>query len=281
MSRILTLSEYEWLPTHNVTPSTIQGATVTPGNNVASAWVDLYTTPLVGDYHAIEIVVYGIGASTLAKDALLDIGWDPAGGTNYGATPLTLISNLLVSYASSVQGQFGLRFFIPVLIPSGATLGVRAQTNNATVGTAKVFANLYKAKRPKDAFFGTQVISYGAVPASSCGTDITVGSTGALGTWTLIGTVSTFPPKYMLWTGARKNSGAFSSSIQRFDVGFGSTTLDVRLRGVNYGSSGTVEDRWGTIYGSIVKVGNGENIYIRGSTSDANLSYTAMAWGVI
>lgn len=276
---MISLSDYEPLVSHDSVASF--GAAITPGLNVMGSWTTVIGTPISGDYHAIEIIVYGISVNAIASNSLTDIGWDPAGGTNYGTTAETLIPYLNTGYASASAVNGGVSFLFPVLIPSGSTIGARGQTAKATVGTQSVVLILHKAKCPRDAIFGSQVISFGEAPSVSRGVDFSL--TTAEGAWTLIAS-SIASPAPFLWipSGCANGATALSADVvQNFELGFGPNATDVISAG----------ERWYQVYAGSgeAKVSKqrcafkrpavGENIYIRGRSGSV-IASTFIVHGV-
>lgn len=168
-------------------PGTSYGSSLTPGTNTYPAYVDLLGTTTSFDTYWLDIIVHGVGVSATAKDALLKIGFDYAGGTSY--TDNT-INHLLVSCANTASnaGVMGARYSFPLYIPAGTRVGGAGSVNNATVGTMRVAIKLHgKPSRPGMVRAGAYVDTFGATTASSSGTAITPGTT-ADGAWTLLQT---------------------------------------------------------------------------------------------
>lgn len=178
-----------------VRPGDTYGTTVTPGNNVYGAYAQLLSATAFATYF-IEITVHGISVAAAAKDALITIGIDPAGGSAY----TDFIQHLVVSNASlgsGGPGVVGKTYRFPLKIPVGASIAAKASVNNATVGTARVAVKLYgRPSRPELVRAGAYVDTFGAVTASSSGTTVVPGTT-ADGAWTLLG--SNFARPYWWW----------------------------------------------------------------------------------
>ncbi|TXH41018.1 MAG: hypothetical protein E6Q97_38440 [Desulfurellales bacterium] len=166
-------------------PAATFGASVTPGNNTKGAWAQLLTATSDAAY-GIMVNINSIAATATAKDAIIDIGIDPAGGTTYAV----LLPDLLGSCASPYNVGGGVRYYFPVYVPAGATVAARASVNNATVGTARVNVSLFcRPRRPELLKFGHSVQALGITAGTSSGTTITAGTT-AEGAWTSVGTLS-------------------------------------------------------------------------------------------
>jgi hypothetical protein len=71
------------LASHGSVASSL-GVVVTPGNNTYGSYVQMMTAAQVtSDAFAIAINVNSNAVSAAARDALLKVGFDPAGGTSY------------------------------------------------------------------------------------------------------------------------------------------------------------------------------------------------------
>lgn len=181
--------------TDNIT-ATITCTQCTSGASVNTdgSWASLLGA-LAHDVHYLTLAFQGniSGAATIGC-ALVDIGADPAGGTNYSE----IISDLLVS--SNAQGathkpyQYGFAF--PLYIKSGSTLGVRARAAVASrVLNVRVWA-FGNPTHPEMWWCGSNVETLGATPASSRGTTITPGVSSAWGSWTNIPSSGTTSGRY-------------------------------------------------------------------------------------
>ncbi|MGH7949134.1 MAG: hypothetical protein ACREQF_07925, partial [Candidatus Binataceae bacterium] len=116
-------------------PAANMGATVTPAQNSKGSYAQVFTA-LAFDAYFIAIQINSNNAAAAARDTIIDIGVDPAGGTSY----TVLIPDLLGSCASnlaaiSATAGCGIWYYFPLWIKAGSTIGARASVNNATVGT--------------------------------------------------------------------------------------------------------------------------------------------------
>ncbi len=270
-------TEFSTTVSHDIQPTTTIGATVTPGNNAWGNWATVIGTPITGDHHAIDICVHSIGSNGKATDSLTDIGIDPAGGTNYS----TVISSLLSSYATQANnGQNGLNWFFPLLIPAGATIGARGSINNATVGTQLVLCNLrraYKAHRWK---FGTQVVAYGATLAASNGTAVTAGTTSN-GSYTQIGSSIVSPPPWF-WSvdSALVNTTAASAGASSTDIAVGSSTSVNNQLASQLESISSSETRTAWAKGVFGQSAVGDNVYARIWSATSQTAFSIIVHGV-
>lgn len=139
---------------------------------------------------ALYMVVALGGCSTNAEDnsALVDILWDPAGGTSWGS----LIDDLVAGFSPSPSAASGLMcvYHFPLWIPSGASLAVQARKNGATAATGGRCAIWLfgEPKRPDMWWAGQAVESLGISASTSKGTAHTPGNSGSYSSWATIGT---------------------------------------------------------------------------------------------
>lgn len=209
-------------------PSTTYGTSITPGTSNAYG---SYTTVLSGasltsDAYAIEINVNNAYSSAVDRGMLVTIGFDPAGGTTFsgiGGVSGNEISHLLCSgaYAWYANGQpaGGHRFYFPVFIKAGTTIGAKAQTNAGTAGTIRVAVTAFCQPRRPDAIrTGSFVRTYGAATSTTDGTTVTPGSASE-GSWTEIGTAA--DSLWYLETGIGARSASQNDSQALIDCSVG------------------------------------------------------------
>lgn len=166
-------------------PAAALGATVTPGNNTKGSYASVLTSGEVArDVFGLMVNINSNAVSAAARDALVDIGVDPAGGSAYSV----LLPDLMASCAAPYNiGQGGIWYYFPIWVRAGSSIGARASVNNATVGTLRVVATAYGSPRDhRSTRVGTKVQAIGITAASSRGTTITSGTT-AEGAWTSLG----------------------------------------------------------------------------------------------
>lgn len=256
-------------------PAAAQGTSFTPGNNTKGSWAQLLTA-LAKPHYGILININSIAVSAAAKDALVDIGIDLAGGSSY----TVFIADLLGSCASAYTIG-GIWYYFPVLIPAGASLAVRGSVNNATVGTGRCYVQLFTDPTdPERIRYGTYVRSFGATGASSAGTTITSGTT-AEGSWTQVGG-ATADELWFWQLGFGVNSATMTALAYHLDLGVGDAT-NKRLIATNLSvTTDTAENLTKPprfdLYGAVP---SGVNVYIRAQCSGTpNSALSVMAYGV-
>ncbi len=212
-------NDFTW-QTSNVAaarPSANSGTSVTPGNNTKGSYAAVLTSGNVAfDVFGMLININSNSVSAAARNTLVDIGVDPAGGSSYSV----LVPNLLGSCATSLIVGFGLNYYFPIWVKAGSSIGARASVNNATVGTLRVIVTVFgKPRLPQLAKVGTYVTDFGTTAASSSGTAVTSG-TVSVGAYTSLGTLA---KEYWYWQqGLGINDSTMTSgNLYNGDLAFG------------------------------------------------------------
>lgn len=162
------------------------GVSITPGNNTKGSYAQIIAgSSVLYDVWQIRVIFDSNAVSGAARDTIVDIGIDPAGGTSYSV----LIPDLLATSAGP-YGLGGIDYTFPLHIPAGSSIGARASVNNGTVGTLRAWVSLLgKPLNPESLWKGSVVEAIGIVSGSSRGTLVTPGA-GVEGSWTSLGTVT-------------------------------------------------------------------------------------------
>ena len=204
-------------------PSTTDGTSTTPGNNSKGSYSSAIVSAanMANDAWWVEIYVSSGAGSGAARDTLVDIGMDPAGGTSYSV----LIPDLLAPNSAPYATFGGIQYSFPLHIPAGAQLAARTSVNNATGGNPRVAIAVYgRPTRPDMRWKGKYVEALGITAASSNGTTITSGTTSD-GSWTSLGTAS-FDSSYVE-VGFGINDSTMSALGYHMDVSHGASGGDV------------------------------------------------------
>jgi hypothetical protein len=157
---------------------------------------------------------YGLSATNAAGCLDILIG---------AATESVLIPNLLMgnSGGKSSVSKGPKRWLFPLYIPAGSRLA--AQAAGARVSTAsRVGIKLWGGAGYPPFKVGTKVTTYG-VGAVPNGTAVTVGASGAEGSWTQI-TASTSYDHFAIFPSLQTTDTTLSNSMIELDVGVGSAT---------------------------------------------------------
>lgn len=214
------------------------GTSVTPGNNTMGTYAEVLSdTQIAHDVWGIRISFNGNSVSTAARDTIVNIGVDAAGGTSY----VTKIPNLLASSAN--QGvHHGIHYYFPLFIKAGSAIAAQASVNNATVGTLACWITVFgRPQHPELLRVGHVVDALGITAASSAGTAVTEGTTSD-GAWTSLGTAPA--DWFYVQPGWGINNGTINASFHMVDLSRGGSGNEVVIVEDMYIGADTSE-RWG------------------------------------
>jgi hypothetical protein len=199
-------------------PASAWGATITPGTGgTKGSWAQIFTGAQVStELFGILININNNSTAATTRNALVDIGIDPAGGTSYSV----VIPDLIGGHAAPMTIG-GIYYYFPLYIPAGSSVAVRAVGTVAT--TFNVALTVFgKPRRPDGVLAGTKVSAFGATLASATGTTVTAGTT-AEGAWAQLGSTTTHP----IWwwqCGMTAVDTTMTANIHTMDVATGDAT---------------------------------------------------------
>lgn len=198
---------------HTGQPTTTPGTSITPAQNTYGSYTQVLSA-LSNDVYAIKIMVSNVGISTVARDCLIDIGIDTAGGTSYTSK----ITDLMCSCAGVADSTSGVvEYYFPIFIKAGSTVAVKASVNSTNLTAFSVWVVVFnRPKVPVKA--GHYVTAVGANAGTSSGTAVTSGTTSE-GTWTSLGTPTKSHWYWQLGFGV--NSAAMTTNTFFADLAFG------------------------------------------------------------
>lgn len=262
-------------------PSATPGTSITPGaTNAEGTFTQIASSANIAqDCYWLHLQVSGGATSTAAKNQLLDVGVDPAGGTSYVA----VISNLQIG-ASPLLTAAGVReYLFPIFITAGSSVAVRIQGSNGTAGTVRVAAAWWgQPSRPELAPRGFLAQTFGTITNSS-GQSITPGN-AADGTWISLGTTTT-----ALWwwqLGYAVDNGTITAEYTYFELAYGDgTNKHTIFRYMHGGTTGEVCGAFLQTHltpcGGYCPVPAGETIYARARCNNApDTGYHVTAIGI-
>lgn len=171
--------EWQWQfsSVESTRPAAALGTSITPGNNTKGSYAQILSSANVAhDVWGLLINFNSNNVGAAARDTLVDIGVDEAGGTSYTVA----IPDLLASCAgATATGGGGIYYYFPLAIKAGSSIAARASINNATVGTLRCHITLFgKPRYPGLTRRAAGVRAFGITAASSRGTTVTSGTTG-------------------------------------------------------------------------------------------------------
>jgi hypothetical protein len=255
---------FNWRADNATTPSTSSvGTSLTPGNNTKGSWVTCIASGSVTeDVYGIFIALNGAGVSALAKDCIVDIGIDPAGGTSF----TVVLADLYAGNNGVMNANGGgfITFYFPLFIKSGSTIGARASVNNATVGTVRAKISIFgKPSAPELFKTAAFVRSYGTDAANSRGTAVTIGASSSEGSWTSIGTIADDNVwHWQLGCGINENAYQDTTYVVDMAIGDGSNKFMVMENiPMIMGDAETIGTR--IMNNTTYQAANGATIYVR------------------
>jgi hypothetical protein len=172
--------------------------------------------------HYIAVGFSGYTVSGSAEYCLADILVDPAGGTAWRS----FINDLLCGYSNTKANQQSCWYHFPIFIKSGNSIGCRVRTSH-TVAAANPRVVIYvmgNPSRPGQWWCGGTVETLGVTAATSTGTSVTPGNTGALGNWANIGAVTSgrYGAIQIGWNGTDATAAAL---LYHFEIGYNKMRL--------------------------------------------------------
>lgn len=191
------------------------------------------------DAELIVIGCAGMHSPGVDTNALVDILVDPAGGTSWAS----LIDDLVFGFSSDISSITGImtRFYaFPLWIPSGSTIGVRGRTaaSSNRTNSRVVIAAYGGPSRPDMWWCGQKVESLGINAASSKGTTVTPGSSGAYGSWTNVG--ATTGGRYgAVQLGINGSDNNMNANWSTWQIGVASGSLACTPVGFYWGDAAT------------------------------------------
>lgn len=259
-------------------PAAAWGTSITPAENAYGSYASVLAgASLTSDAYGILININSNSVSTAARDTLLTIGLDSAGGSSFTDFITDLLCSGASAYVSGVGS--GIWYYFPIFIKNGTSVGAKASVNNATVGTLRCAVTLFcQPSRPEMIRTGSFVTTFGSTAASSSGTAVTPG-TAAEGSWTQIGSALTRPHWY--WqVGMGINDGSTSNAVTHIDVGLGSAgSKKTIIADAPFRVTGG-EDMVSNLGMYYADGATGDIVYARAQTSSADSNYSVAVYAV-
>lgn len=278
-------------PADGTRPVATWGTLVTPGNNTYGSYASIIAgASVTADVYGILINFNSWNVSGSAKDSIVTIGLDPAGGSSF----TDYINHLLTGPANAYTATDGTEYYFPIYIKAGTSIGAKASTNNATVGTGRVAITLFcRPSRPDLIRVGSSVRSFGADTANSRGVLVTQGTVSE-GAWTVLsastlGDVETNPavnntqlPWYWEF-GVGCNNATMTAAKVHCDIGIGDGTNNVVAvsNGMVLAAASESQDKRAAIQ-SHYRSTTLDSVFGRAqSSAAADANFSMMAYGVI
>lgn len=260
------------------TPSvSAHGTACTPGTSNADGTAVSLISAITHDVHRLCIHVSNAQTAAAAYYALMDILVDPAGGTSWAS----FIDDLVVGFAAANTSlNNGLWYDFPVWIPSGTSIGTRMRTSHTVAVAARVSIWAYgEPSRPDMWWCGQGVETLGVTAATSRGTAVTPGNSSAYGSWTSVGSTTTY--RYGAIQLGHNGTDASGATINyHFQVGLGSQPLPGCPTIVKTMTTSEVQTQLspgGPLY---CDVATGSQLQVRGKGSGTSEAWDCALYGV-
>lgn len=275
-----------WADNWPATPSITSGTTVTPGTSGAEgAWAEcLSDTVITDDVKFIKIWMIFTTAPVAPKNAFLDIGIDPAGGTSYTA----IINNIVCGSSGTMITAAGPRAWsFPLNIPSGSAIAARIRGVSGTPGSARIYMRAYmRHSMPEWHPVGQFSETVGVTETTAVdATSFTPGN-AADGTWASLGATAR---DLWWWQLAHQiDNATITAEYTYIDLGYGdgtaggTTTIMRQMHGGTTGETvGLALQEQDVSYAAYYPLPAGTTMYVRGRCNNApDTGYQAAALAV-
>jgi hypothetical protein len=260
--------------------TTVWGTTITNVGtaNTLTAWNSLGATPAFGSYGLI-LNLNGLGASTINSCAMVELGIGP----NSGAVT-TIAEKLFCSQAGATgsgTGMLGGRTWVlPLFIPPNTTLWARYQTRS-TSRPLNVHVS-YQGGHGAGLPVCQQIVALGASPATTVGTTVVPGATGAEGAWTQI--VASTAINYMGFLVAGSLDNTVMTNVGYcMDIGVGAAASEVSIgENVHWWAGNTSEWTVGYSFPVFARVRAGQRLVVRASCNGTpDTTFSAIIYGMV
>lgn len=191
---------------NGITALNTHGTAFTAGVSNADGTPVSLVTAVAHDVHRIVLSFSNTDTVNTALYMLADLLVDPAGGSSWA----TLIADMLVGMVDAIAGTGtpNCTFDFPLFVPAGSSFGLQARTSHSAAPTSQCSIWLFgEPSRPDMWWCGQGVETIGVTAASSRGTSVTSGASASWGSWTNVGSPSSY------------RFGALQMGIQGTDAG--------------------------------------------------------------
>jgi hypothetical protein len=257
-------------------PVAAMGTAITPAQNAYGTYASMISGgSLTDDVYEIEININTVGISAAARDCVVSLGLDPAGGTTY-----TSICDLLVGPASpyNILGG-GTWFKFPYFIRAGTSIGLAAAVNSATLTAINGFVRVKcRPSHPEQIMIGRYIDQFGVTFASSSGTALTEGGASE-GAYVQVGAALTRPIWYLEF-GYGCNNATMSAQLSEIDVAVGDATNKLNVINGAAVTSNASEQQSKSAQGRYCVAATGALLYGRAQSSAGNTGSSIALYGV-
>lgn len=205
-------------------PTSPMGITVTGSATIHTkgAWTELIAST---SFEAlfVRVNISSTSAATTATETLVDIGIGAA------AAEQVIIPDLLGGYVGAIGTAVTAApriYEFPLRIPAGSRIAARLQSLVASK-TARLMISIFGEPRyPASVWAGSTVTAYGIVAASSRGTLVTPGASGAEGAWTEIVASSTTDHSALVIGSQGVINSVITAHVYAIDVAAGAAAAE-------------------------------------------------------
>ena len=256
---------YGYFYTNDSDPTGGAGTSLTAGGsaNTYGSWTQI--GPTNGFDYAVEWIIVELNSGFTAattRNSYVDIGY----GTDTSNVTV-VVEKLCGSGATTNTGHM---YFIPLQVPADVKIYARTQNTTAS-GTIKINITAMGGNQNRGTMPGvSKVVAIGATTASTSGTSITMGASGAEGSWTvMVASSAEDYAGFMIGGPFYVDTNMSAGPSYVFDVGIGASGQE-RTVGENL-TKATIfsasEDWVGWHLPTFIGVPAGTRISIRGSCS--------------
>jgi len=184
-----------WSPVDGTRAAAAMGVAVTPAQNAYGSYATLISgANMTVDCCELLINVNTVGVSGVARDCVVSLALDQAGGTSFAGNGFVdLVCGPATWYASNAAIAGGATFLFNIFIRAGVSLGIAASVNAATLTAINAMARV--RGRPSAEHLinvGSYIDQFGVTLASSSGTTLTPGGVSE-GAYVQVGSALTRP----------------------------------------------------------------------------------------
>jgi hypothetical protein len=262
------------------TPGTVSpGTAVAAGTDDADGSVVTLIAELDRDVEYIRLSISdfilfgGIDCSTL-----LDILYDPAGGTSWQSLIDDLIAGALAYNASSVILPTR-SYDFPIWIPAGSSIGARARCAHTATVTGRVVIQVFGGNEsPASWWCGQSVTAVGVDPDDSGGTAHTAGNSGSFSDWADLGTAIARDVGALQYAVGNEGDTSATAASYRFEFGVSSVRIGPEIMAFMNSTADSV-CQWGQGV-TFVSLPAGTQLQVRGTSSTTAVPVDVAAYAV-
>lgn len=167
------------------------GTALTAGANNADGSAVQLLSALSHDVELIGVAATTFGTATTVPSALMDLLYDPAGGSSWAELipDLMIGGTAQINMISTTMGNgMPVWYWFPIWVPAGASIGAMARGAHSSTVTGRVIIYALGGNRnPGSWWCGRRVNPVGINAAASQGTSHTPGTGGSYSSWASLG----------------------------------------------------------------------------------------------